>query len=143
MIGEIFSKFMTIVESPTNVGGLNTSAILGFPEQGRVDVDPPVAALSFNNATAYISRRRKTRIGDASPSGSQCRAVLFVFASDEEELLSLIDNLLNMISMQGGFRLDDNTPIKTSYGSVQRASISEDTSERTYVVTLDITFSWR
>lgn len=142
-ISDVFTKFMSLMEADIDNGGLGVTTILGFPELGRVEQTAPMAALVMERAGYSGQGGQKKRLGAPEPLGTECTASLYVFAEDEFGLLSLTDTMLSVAHNAGGFRMDDNTPIGVKYGQIQRANMSNDPSERTYVVMNAITFSWK
>lgn len=105
MLKEIAATFITKMGLSTGSGGLGIISILGRPETGREEHDFPISALVFTKDSEAVIPKPLKRIGDTPKLGRTMQFDLYIYATDETELMDLIDSLHTIKQTYTGFVL--------------------------------------
>jgi len=122
---------------------LSIDVIMGLPEVGRVPMTYPLGAVLFDTddyGTTGLGQQRKT-IGAEQPRKNTLIADLYLFASNEFNLFTLVDSLRTVKAAATGFHVD-STPVTVRFGPTQRTQVFESDKIIENTVKTTVTFSW-
>lgn len=131
--------YMTEIEKPA-ADGLGITAMLGFPDFGRTSPALPVACLVYQEDGYMAGPRQVNRIGQVPPTGEQIVISLFVVATDEQQLLGLVDALRDVKATLAAVVADSKT-IVVRYGVTRRTGIDLPERQLAFVAETQITFT--
>jgi hypothetical protein len=88
----LFRDYLDMLKDAATDDGITATVMLGYPEEGRPMPSLPVLALAFAGDGAQRSGQN-VRLGETRPHGTEVTATLMLIATDEYQLLQLIDFL--------------------------------------------------
>lgn len=88
----LFRDYLDMLKDKATDAGITVAVMLGYPEEGRPMPSLPVLALAFAGDGAQRSGQN-VRLGETRPHGTEVTATLMLIATDEYQLLQLIDFL--------------------------------------------------
>lgn len=88
----LFRDYLDYLKEAATDAGISVTVMLGYPEEGRPMPSLPVLALAF--AGDGVQRNgQNVRLSETRPQGTEVTATLMLIATDEYQLLQLIDLL--------------------------------------------------
>lgn len=135
-------QIMTAFESAMETA-LSIDVIMGLPEVGRVPMTYPLAAVLFESDDYRLTPTgaQRKRIGADQAQATTLTASLYLFASNEYNLLTLVDSLRNIKADASGF-LVDGTPVVVRFGPTQRTQVFESDKIIENTVMTTVTFNY-
>jgi hypothetical protein len=122
---------------------LSIDVIMGLPEVGRVPMTYPLGAVLFDTDDYGTSRQGQQRvaIGREQPQKNMLTVQLYLFASNEFNLLTLVDSLRTVKAASTGFHVS-GTPVTVRFGETRRTQVFESDKIIENTVATTVTFSF-
>lgn len=131
---EILVEVQKRLDDAQEFGGLSVKTMLGYPNLGRPEVVPPLAAITF----AADAPKPVPALGRLPAHIDQIQATVYLVALNEQGLLALVDAMRNA------------RPVLTSvvasgviyilrWGPTRRVTLSEDERDIGFAVATDLT----
>jgi hypothetical protein len=140
-LSTLLAAYMAQMQNDADENGLEIPHQLGRPIFGQTRPTLPLGVVLFEEDGYRSTPERMPRLGQTPPTGHELRAIHYVYARGEPELVVLADRMRTIRSAVAAV-VCDNIAVTVRFSPTRR--VENPTEERMldFVVATELTFTW-